>query len=126
MTHSISPYAMAATAVLLLVHLSAAADNNECSVDDDCVPSSCCHASGCISARTAAKQHLDCDGKLCTAQCLPFTLDCGGFCRCLNNTCAAKMVSGVAPSETLKPEKSSRDNTITKRIRITVMVRKRV
>lgn len=59
---------------------------DECSVDSDCVPDSCCHAKGCV---VKAKEP-DCFGIYCTQSCEPGTLDCGqGSCICENKRCKA-------------------------------------
>ena len=58
----------------------------ECSVNYDCVPSSCCHASSCVSKASAPK----CEGVFCTQQCAPGTLDCGGSCACEAKRCVTK------------------------------------
>ena len=38
-----------------------------------CVPASCCHASECVLESEAP----DCNGSICTMNCVPGTLDCG-------------------------------------------------
>ena len=58
----------------------------ECSVDSDCVPSSCCHAASCVAMELAPK----CEGTFCSADCQPNTLDCGqGSCGCVEGKCLA-------------------------------------
>lgn len=43
----------------------------------ECVPDACCHARGCILAQS----ELDCEGIVCTEECVEGTLDCGqGWC----------------------------------------------
>ncbi|HEY6557774.1 MAG TPA: hypothetical protein VI072_10890 [Polyangiaceae bacterium] len=61
--------------------------SNACSKDDDCVPASCCHSSACV----ARGQAPDCKATMCTMECRPATLDCGGSCLCQNGQCAAKL-----------------------------------
>ena len=56
-----------------------------CNADEDCVFSACCHATGCVSKDQAPK----CDDVMCTLECAPGTLDCGGRCACENNKCVA-------------------------------------
>lgn len=57
-----------------------------CNADEDCIPDACCHATGCISKDQAPK----CDDIFCTEECVPGTLDCGGYCACENHKCVAK------------------------------------
>jgi hypothetical protein len=67
-----------------------------CSVNSDCVPDQCCHASGCVPAGQAPK----CDGVACTMNCAPGTLDCYGSCACENKKCVAKLADeSSAPAE---------------------------
>lgn len=61
---------------------------NECNTDSDCVPASCCHAKACVSASNAPV----CKGMMCTMNCEPGTLDCGGKCACVNNKCSAQLI----------------------------------
>lgn len=61
----------------------------ECQIDSDCVPASCCHPSSCVPK----EQKPDCEGLLCSMNC-EGPLDCGaGSCGCKNNKC------GVIPNE---------------------------
>jgi hypothetical protein len=62
-----------------------AAPGGECVVDADCVPASCCHATSCVPAA----QKPDCSDAMCTMQCEPNTLDCGGGCACEAGSCKA-------------------------------------
>lgn len=57
----------------------------DCSVDADCVPASCCHAASCVPAA----QKPDCTDVMCTMQCAPDTMDCGGRCACEAGSCKA-------------------------------------
>mmetsp|Transcript_28518 Transcript_28518/g.32970 ORF Transcript_28518/g.32970 Transcript_28518/m.32970 type:complete len:147 (-) Transcript_28518:220-660(-) len=66
-----------------------------CTMDADCVPSSCCHATSCI--RNSSPTLKDCSDVLCNAVCKPFTLDCGGECRCVNQNCTSVIRSGRSP-----------------------------
>ena len=65
--------------VLLLALLVAAASADQCEQDADCAPASCCHSTMCVPATTAPK----CSAASTSAcECAPFTLDCGGTCKC--------------------------------------------
>jgi len=56
----------------------------QCNSDADCVAAACCHATSCVP-KTGAP---NCTGKLCTAECVPNTLDCGqGSCICQKGVC---------------------------------------
>jgi hypothetical protein len=68
---------------LLLVSCSVP-EEKVCSVDSDCVAASCCHSSDAINNDNAP----ECNGILCTAECVSDTLDCGqGEVRCLEGSC---------------------------------------
>lgn len=69
-----------------------AAAGAECAVDADCVPAACCHATACV-AKAAAP---DCRAVMCTMECRPGTLDCGGACLCRAGRCAARLASAPA------------------------------
>jgi hypothetical protein len=59
----------------------------ECKTDFDCVPASCCHSSECASTLNKP----DCSEIVCTAECVPGTLDCNqGNCACIENECKVK------------------------------------
>jgi putative hemolysin len=59
----------------------------ECESDSDCVPVSCCHAKTCVSV---SKSPI-CKGVMCTMNCEPGTLDCGGKCICRDNKCSVSL-----------------------------------
>jgi len=60
----------------------------ECSSDSDCVPSTCCHPSACVTKEKAP----DCSGLACSMDCAPGTLDCGqGNCACKSGECKAEI-----------------------------------
>ena len=62
------------------------AQQKQCTTDDDCVPTACCHAQDAVNKAYAP----DCKGVVCTMQCEPETLDCGqGEIKCVNNQCTA-------------------------------------
>ncbi len=58
-----------------------------CSTDADCVPASCCHATACVAKADAP----DCAAVMCTMNCEPNTMDCGGGCVCQSGACTAKL-----------------------------------
>jgi|GEM_PF-6697583 len=56
----------------------------ECTTDIDCVKDVCCHAAGCVPKEDAP----NCVAMMmCTQNCAPYTLDCGGSCVCQNGVC---------------------------------------
>ncbi len=60
----------------------------QCTVDADCVPAQCCHATDAVNKQSAP----DCRNVLCTLQCEPGTLDCGqGEVKCRQNKCAVEI-----------------------------------
>jgi hypothetical protein len=66
----------------------------ECATDSDCVPAACCHAAACVpAARRPA-----CEGVMCTMNCQPGTLDCGGSCACNAGRCAANLAQPEVPA----------------------------
>jgi hypothetical protein len=61
-------------------------ENLRCSLDEDCVPASCCHASSAVNRQFAPS----CAGIKCTMECAPNTLDCRqGEIKCAHNICKA-------------------------------------
>lgn len=60
---------------------------NYCFSDSDCVKDSCCHAKACVTQQNAPV----CEKVMCTMNCEPGTLDCGGSCICENNQCKAQI-----------------------------------
>lgn len=57
-----------------------------CATDTDCLPTPCCHPNDAVNKESAP----DCGGLLCTAECVPDTLDCGqGEVKCLQGACTA-------------------------------------
>ncbi|MBD3310451.1 hypothetical protein GF351_04485 [Candidatus Woesearchaeota archaeon] len=64
----------------------------ECTSDSDCVPDACCHATGCVPREQAP----DCTDIMCTMECKPGTLDCGGTCICEQGACTPIYVDTAA------------------------------
>lgn len=63
-------------------------DLGECTIDSDCVPSTCCHPNECV----LKEQAPNCDGIYCTLSC-DTLLDCGaGKCACNNGNCTVELV----------------------------------
>jgi hypothetical protein len=58
----------------------------ECDEDSDCVKAQCCHAVDCVIKEKAPI----CRANLCTMDCAPGTLDCGGGCACIAGRCEGK------------------------------------
>jgi hypothetical protein len=65
------------------------AGDGQCKVDADCVPAGCCHPATCVPVA----QKPDCTDVMCTMQCAPNTLDCGGHCACEAGSCKAIFAS---------------------------------
>lgn len=60
----------------------------QCSVDNDCVPATCCHPADAVNTNNAP----GCSGVLCTAECKPGTIDCSqGEIKCVNNKCTVEL-----------------------------------
>ena len=60
----------------------------ECSTDSDCIPAQCCHPTTC----KAGKEQPECAAVLCSTECKPGTLDCGGSCTCESGKCVAHYI----------------------------------
>ncbi len=55
----------------------------ECKIDEDCVPATCCHPDSCISVENAPV----CEDIMCSMVCSG-PLDCGeGYCGCIRGKC---------------------------------------
>jgi len=63
----------------------APAVSERCTKDADCVPASCCHSAACAPKSQAP----NCAAVMCTMECRPKTLDCGGHCSCVEGRCSA-------------------------------------
>lgn len=80
---------------LLLLLLAACASppaaipaEKQCSVDSDCLPAQCCHPKDAVNKNSAP----NCQGLLCTQECVPNTIDCGqGEIKCMQGECKAVM-----------------------------------
>jgi len=71
---------------IIFENLNNNSGNESCSVNSDCVASSCCHPKDCVDKNSAPS----CKGIACTMSCEVGTLDCGqGSCECKNNKCIA-------------------------------------
>jgi len=65
----------------------------ECSVNEDCVPASPCHADSCITREAYDEYYGDAAMMYCTTECAPGTMDCGqGSCACIDNKCEVNWV----------------------------------
>ncbi|HZX45182.1 MAG TPA: hypothetical protein VFF28_05875 [Candidatus Nanoarchaeia archaeon] len=70
--------------VLLLALIITGCQEVECNKDSDCFPAECCHPTSCTNIKP------DCDGRFCSMNCAPGTMDCGqGYCGCVDNKCSA-------------------------------------
>ncbi|MEM4265930.1 MAG: PKD domain-containing protein [Candidatus Woesearchaeota archaeon] len=58
----------------------------ECDEDSDCAKAQCCHAADCVIKEKAP----DCSRIMCTMECMPGTLDCGGSCACIAGRCTGQ------------------------------------
>lgn len=70
---------------IVLVSCSSQVPNNkQCMVDEDCVPSICCHAQDAVNKANAP----DCSATLCSLDCEAETIDCGqGGIACIEGAC---------------------------------------
>jgi len=60
------------------------AGNMSCSVDSDCAPAQCCHATSVVNKNFAP----DCADIFCTMECRSGTIDCDhGEIKCVNSNC---------------------------------------
>ncbi len=61
-----------------------------CSIDSDCIPAACCHATDIVNKEYAP----NCKDQLCTLDCQPNTLDCGqGQVKCIQKQCTTILSS---------------------------------
>ncbi len=69
-----------------LVSCTGVSKEKACTINKDCVPSACCHATDAVNKESGP----DCTGMLCTAECVPDTIDCGqGEIKCVEGACQA-------------------------------------
>ncbi len=74
--------------IIALTLISCAPAELQCSVDSDCVPAQCCHATDAVNKLNAP----DCSGIICTMSCEPESIDCGqGEAKCLSGKCGVVM-----------------------------------
>ncbi len=66
------------------------AGSDPCQSDADCVPVCGCHPAACVAKATAPACE---EGLMCTQECRPGTMDCGGGCLCKDGRCAARLVN---------------------------------
>lgn len=60
----------------------------QCALDSDCLPAQCCHPKDTVNQNHAP----NCQGLLCTQECVPNTIDCGqGEIKCMQGECKAVM-----------------------------------
>jgi hypothetical protein len=70
-------------------------DGAECARDEDCAPTACCHAVACAPVA----QRPACEGVMCSMDCRPGTIDCGGGCLCQAGRCGARLAPGPVPTD---------------------------
>jgi len=76
--------------ILLLISCTPIENPKQCTQDSDCIPAQCCHAIDAVNKDATP----ECQGKACTLDCAPNTLDCGqGEIKCIENTCTAVILS---------------------------------
>jgi hypothetical protein len=61
---------------------------DRCMTDSECVAATCCHAMTCVGTVHAPS----CNDAVCSTECRPGTIDCGGRCFCHDGVCAAIIV----------------------------------
>ncbi len=70
--------------LVLTLLLGCIPTEKQCLKNNDCVPASCCHASKAVNKFHAP----DCEGILCSMECVPETTDCGqGEIKCVEGKC---------------------------------------
>jgi len=72
--------------ICLLLLVSCVPENKTCSIDSDCVPSTCCHPRDAVNIQNSP----DCAGILCSMECDSGSIDCGqGKISCVDGSCEA-------------------------------------
>jgi len=72
--------------LLVLTSCKEVPEELKCTIDEECVASTCCHPDSCVNEDSKP----ECEGRVCSMNCEPGTMDCGqGKCVCENNKCAA-------------------------------------
>jgi hypothetical protein len=81
-----------AALVLMIAIVCVARAADQCTTDTDCAPASCCHSTMCVPTTSAPK----CPTPNTCDPCAPFTLDCGGSCKCntATNKCEGHLAGG--------------------------------
>lgn len=67
-------------------------NSTACVSDSDCVAAQCCHATSVVNKAYAP----DCSAIVCTADCQPDTIDCGGKVKCAAGKCKAVAASEIS------------------------------
>ena len=69
---------------LIILLVGCVPTEKQCLKSNDCVPASCCHAKDSVNKNYAP----DCEGILCSMECVPKTLDCSqGELKCVEGKC---------------------------------------
>ena len=70
--------------LVLVLLVGCSSSEKSCSKDTDCVAKTCCHATDAVNAKSGP----NCKWMLCTAECVPKTIDCGqGSIKCVSGEC---------------------------------------
>ena len=71
-------------AILSILLVACTPAEKQCSADAQCVPVQCCHAADAVNEQYGP----NCRGLLCTAECVPGTIDCRqGSIKCISGEC---------------------------------------
>ena len=82
----------ARTAVIVALLAVSVLAKDQCKLDSDCVPATCCHSTICVNKAEGPTETCAPEG---CAPCQAYTLDCGGTCGCNQATkqCEGTLVS---------------------------------